>query len=88
MIDHISEAMPKFYGSVTVGERGQVAIPAEARREMIIEPATKLLAFGHQNRKILLFIKAEFATEMLASATAALSEFEQMVKAEHAEKPE
>ena len=88
MIDHISEAMPKFYGSVTVGERGQVAIPAEARREMIIEPATKLLAFGHPNRRVLLLIKAEFATEMLASATAALSQFEQMVKAEHAEEPE
>ncbi len=88
MIYHISEAMPKFYGSVTVGERGQVAIPAEARREMIIEPATKLLAFGHPNRKVLLFIKAEFATEMLADASAALSQFEQMVKAEHAEKPD
>ncbi|HUV43481.1 MAG TPA: AbrB/MazE/SpoVT family DNA-binding domain-containing protein [Dehalococcoidales bacterium] len=87
MIDHISETMPKFYGSVTVGERGQVAIPAEARREMIIEPATKLLAFGHSNRRVLLLIKAEFATEMLASATAALSQFEQMVKAEHAEEP-
>ncbi len=85
MIDHISEAMPKFYGAVTVGERGQVAIPAEARREMVIEPATKLLAFGHPNKKVLLLIKAEFATEMLASATAALSQFEQMVKAEHAE---
>jgi bifunctional DNA-binding transcriptional regulator/antitoxin component of YhaV-PrlF toxin-antitoxin module len=88
VIDHISEAMPKFYGSVTVGERGQVAIPAEARREMIIEPATKLLTFGNPNRKVLLLIKAEFATEMLASATAALSQFEQLVKAEHVEKPD
>ena len=88
MIDPISEAMPKFYGSVTVGERGQVAIPAEARREMIIEPSTKLLAFGNPNRQVLFLVKAEFDTEMLASATAALSQFEQMVKAEHAEKPE
>ena len=28
MLEDITEKMPIFYGSVTVGERGQVAIPA------------------------------------------------------------
>ena len=88
MIHPIADAMPKFYGSVTVGERGQAAIPAEARREMTIEPSAKLLAFGNPNRQVLLLVKAEFATEMLASATAALSQFEQMLKEEHTENTE
>ena len=32
-----------FYGSVTVGERGQIVIPAEARAAMDIKPGDKLL---------------------------------------------
>lgn len=36
-----------FFGSVTVGERGQVVIPAEARAEMGIQPGDKLLAMRH-----------------------------------------
>ncbi len=88
MIHPIADAMPKFYGAVTVSERGQVAIPAEARREMVIVPSAKLLAFGNPNKQVLVLVKAEFATEMLASATAALSQFEQVIKAEHPEKTE
>ena len=36
----------KFYGSVTVSERGQVVIPADARRDFGIKPGEKLLVFG------------------------------------------
>ena len=36
-----------FYGSVTVGERGQVVIPAEARRAHGVQPGDKLLVFRH-----------------------------------------
>jgi AbrB family looped-hinge helix DNA binding protein len=37
---------PKFYGAVTVSERGQVAIPVEARRDLEIHEGEKLLVFG------------------------------------------
>jgi AbrB family looped-hinge helix DNA binding protein len=36
----------KFYGSVTVSERGQVVIPAEARKDFNIHSGDKLLVFG------------------------------------------
>lgn len=36
----------KFYGSVTVSERGQVVIPTEARRDFGIKTGDKLLIFG------------------------------------------
>lgn len=36
-----------FYGSVTVGERGQVVIPAHARAELGIRPGDKLLIMKH-----------------------------------------
>lgn len=36
----------KFYGSVTVSERGQVVVPAEARQDFNIAVGDKLLVFG------------------------------------------
>ncbi|MGP3971252.1 AbrB/MazE/SpoVT family DNA-binding domain-containing protein [Streptomyces sp. 6N223] len=35
-----------FYGAVTVSERGQVVIPAQARRDLGIEPGDKLLVLA------------------------------------------
>lgn len=35
-----------FYGAVTVSERGQVVIPAQARRDLGIGPGDKLLVLG------------------------------------------
>jgi AbrB family looped-hinge helix DNA binding protein len=36
-----------FMGAATVGERGQVVIPAEARERLDIKPGDKLLVFIH-----------------------------------------
>lgn len=36
-----------FYGSVTVGERGQIVIPSEARAEFGFQPGDKLLVMRH-----------------------------------------
>ena len=36
-----------FFGSVKVGERGQIVIPAEARKVFEINPGDKMLVFGH-----------------------------------------
>lgn len=36
----------RFYGSITVSERGQIVIPVEARRDFAIEVGDKLLVFG------------------------------------------
>lgn len=38
----------KFIGSVTVGERGQVVIPVEARKNHGIEVGDKLLVFSER----------------------------------------
>lgn len=85
MLNHLAHKVPKFYGSVTVGERGQIAIPAEARRDQGITPSTKLLAFGGQDGQALIFVKAEFVTEFISSVSSALSEIEQSLKASPAE---
>ena len=42
----------KFYGSVTVSERGQIVIPVDARKDFNIKTGDKLLVFGDQERGI------------------------------------
>jgi AbrB family looped-hinge helix DNA binding protein len=37
----------RFYGSITVSNRGQIVIPAEARRDFGIEVGDKLLVLGN-----------------------------------------
>jgi bifunctional DNA-binding transcriptional regulator/antitoxin component of YhaV-PrlF toxin-antitoxin module len=76
----IADKVPKFFGAVTVGERGQVAIPAEACRELKISPADKLLAFGSLDTNTLILVKVEFMAEFLKTFTSLLTHFEQTLK--------
>lgn len=48
----------KIYGTVVVGARGQVVIPADARKSLSIKPGDRLLVMSKFN-KALGFIKAE-----------------------------
>lgn len=79
------EKIPKFYGSTTVGERGQVVIPAEARRDLQITPATKLLVFGSHDRGGLILTKAESVTDFLDKAMSLLKHFEEVLMQAHKE---
>ena len=83
MTDDLLEGKaPKFYGSTTVGDRGQVVIPAEARRDFQITPATKLLVFGSHHGGGLILTRAESVTEFLARATSMLTRLEEMLQAD------
>lgn len=84
MIDEtfLEASRPKFYGSTTIGERGQMVIPAEARKDFDITPSTKLLVFGSPNGGGLMVIKAEFVASFLAKATEMLRGLEKVVNAE------
>jgi len=42
----------RFYGTVTVSERGQIVIPAEARRDFDIKVGDKLLVLGDLSQGI------------------------------------
>ena len=43
-----------FFGSVKVGERGQIVIPIEARKLFNIKPGDKLLVLGDEKKGIAL----------------------------------
>ncbi len=48
-----------FYGSATVGERGQVVIPADARAQLEIRPGDKLLIMKHPVHTGLVMVKLD-----------------------------
>jgi AbrB family looped-hinge helix DNA binding protein len=52
----------RFYGAITVSERGQIVIPAEARRDFNIEVGDKLLVLGDLEQGLAL-IKASVLLE-------------------------
>jgi len=49
----------RIYGAATVGERGQISLPADARRELGIEPGDKLMVFGNRVNDSIVLIKAD-----------------------------
>ena len=63
------EKRGKFYGTVTVSERGQIAIPAETRRDFNINVGDKLLVMGHPGHQGIGLIKASALRQMLQSMT-------------------
>jgi AbrB family looped-hinge helix DNA binding protein len=68
------------YGTAVLGPRGQLVIPAEARKELGIGTGSKLLVFGHLQGRGFFLIKAEAAEELLNIMSNQLVEVARMVK--------
>ncbi len=49
----------RLYGTVKVGDRGQVVIPAEARKELDIKPGDLLFVMAGRNRRGIAMVKAD-----------------------------
>ncbi len=68
----------RIYGIVTVGERGQIVIPKEARDRYNIRPKDKLLILSpplpHRKKGILVLIKAEEIRDFALSVLGAFRE--------------
>lgn len=71
---------PKLYGATTVGERGQVVIPAEARRDMGITPGQKLIILRGPQGNVLIITKAESVSQLLSRVMEHLSQLETAIK--------
>lgn len=70
----------KCYGSTIVSERGQIVIPAEARRELGLEPGTRLLIFGPGRGQVLTLVMADSVSRFIRKAMERLAEFEQIIE--------
>lgn len=54
-----------FVGTVTVGERGQIVIPAEARKQLDIHSGDRLFVMAHQSKGGLALVKMDAIKEFL-----------------------
>jgi AbrB family looped-hinge helix DNA binding protein len=54
----------RLYGTVKVGDRGQVVIPAEARKELDIKQGDLLFVMSGRNRRGIAMIKADAMKEL------------------------
>lgn len=65
-----------FFGTSTVGERGQVVIPAEAREEFGFLPGDKLMVMRHPVHAGVMLFKIDSAREFLDEFQKTLDRFE------------
>jgi AbrB family looped-hinge helix DNA binding protein len=63
-----------IYGTAKVGERGQIVIPAEARKEFKIRAGDILLVVRGVGRQGIVLVKAETVKELVAKVMAGLAE--------------
>jgi AbrB family looped-hinge helix DNA binding protein len=65
-----------FFGSVTVGERGQVVVPAEARKRFGIEPGDRLLVMAAPGSKSVMLCRMDDLREFMNTFQEGLSRVE------------
>ena len=59
----------KLYGTATVGTKGQVVIPADARKELGIEEGDRLYVVGVPEHGSVAFLKEEMLQEIVQRLT-------------------
>ncbi len=77
-----NDNMPKFkvYGSMVVSPRGQVVIPANARKELNIGSGDTLLACGTPHGEGLLLLKVDAVERILSVMSEQLDTIGKLVK--------
>lgn len=68
-----------FYGAATVGERGQIVIPVEARKRYGIETGDKILIMGAPHDRGLMLIKIETMRDFMTTILSDLQAMEQEI---------
>jgi AbrB family looped-hinge helix DNA binding protein len=75
----------KFYGSATLGSKGQIVIPAEAREELKLEEGEKLIVLRDPRGGGLMILKAERLESMIEQMQSKFGTLVEAVK-KHEEK--
>ena len=76
----LEAVIPKVYGAVTIGERGQIVIPVEARKELGLKPASKLIVFSGFHNGSIILAKAELVGEFMAKANSQVAEIVEILQ--------
>lgn len=70
----------KFFGTTSMGERGQVVIPAEAREELECKPGEKFVVFGGPRKGTIILVKSEIMNKFANLFFNTSKRFEKMAK--------
>ena len=73
----------KTYGAVTVGERGQLVIPAELRKELKIKSGDKLMVFAKPDKKMITLMHEKDFSNFVEKASKIISDLEKEVPKKH-----
>ena len=69
----------KTYGGATVGERGQLVIPAELRKAFNIKSGDQLMVFAHLDKKVVSLMPEKEFSDFLEKAAKVISKLESKV---------
>ncbi|MCX6339693.1 MAG: AbrB/MazE/SpoVT family DNA-binding domain-containing protein [Candidatus Aureabacteria bacterium] len=69
----------KVHGTATVGERGQIVIPAEVRELLRIRPGERLMVMVKPERKIIGLMRADDFNAFLKQAAKMIARLEKKV---------
>ncbi|HSW74704.1 MAG TPA: AbrB/MazE/SpoVT family DNA-binding domain-containing protein [Candidatus Saccharimonadales bacterium] len=73
----------KFYASATVGVKGQIVLPQEAREELDIKEGDKVVILRAPHEGGLLVLKADKIAEMVNTMSSHLHSVSNSLKQEH-----
>lgn len=65
-----------FYGTATVGDRGQIVVPADARKKYNINPGDKVLVLGHPGGGGVVIVKIDALREVFSFFLSSLDKIE------------
>jgi AbrB family looped-hinge helix DNA binding protein len=69
----------KFFGSTTIGKKGQVVIPMETRKHMSWDEGDKLLVFGMENGMVVI-TKLDQVKDLASRLEAKMNEVKTYIK--------
>jgi len=69
----------KNYGTATVGERGQIVIPAELRKALHLKSGDQLIIFAKPDKKIISLMPSKEFSRFLERASKLISKLEHKV---------
>jgi AbrB family looped-hinge helix DNA binding protein len=69
----------KVYGAATVGERGQLVIPSDLRKDLNIKAGDRLMIFAKIDRKMISIMRERDFSDFLQKASKIISKLESKV---------
>lgn len=70
----------KFYGSSTVGERGQIVLPAKLRNDFAIKKGDKLLVIGNADSYRIILVNPESMSTYLDKMSQQIDKMKSTIK--------